>query len=335
MKTTQKKSLRVQEVLRLLRDKPRTIKELCERMKIEYNDASHRAILRDIQDLRDQDYSIEANNKRPQTYSLTREPPPTLRADEALAAHIALRLLFHHTSNPPQSYKNALEKILLTMPTEIQKIAQLSLPNNQGSNEKYFYFEKIARCWTERRVISFDYLAFSTTSQKARKNELEIYFVEVSRSNFEIYVIGRRINHPPYEVRTFMLSLMKGITPLDQHYEIPLDFDPQAFLSDAWGVIGNRESMLVRLRFDASVRRWLENRRFPGVIHHQTDENGHYILTIQIGVNNKGEPQELMPFIRGWGAKVEVLEPQELRQRWLKDAQEVIQRYAGDNHASL
>lgn len=327
MKATQKKSLRVQEVRELLRSKSRTIEEICERLKVSYNKASHRAILRDLEDLRAQGNSINADNKRPQTYSLIREAPPILRPDEALAAHVALRLLFHHSSNPPQSYKNALEKILLTMPPEMQKIAQLSLPNNQGSDEKYFYFEKIARCWTERRVISFDYLAFSTTSQQPRKNELEIYFVEVSRSNFEIYVIGRRINHPPFEIRTFMLSLMKSITPLDRHYEIPLDFDPRAFLSDAWGVIGNRESMLVRLRFDASVRRWLENRRFPGVIHHQTDENGHYILTIQIGVNNKGEPQELMPFIRGWGAKVEVLEPQGLRQRWLEDAREVVRRY--------
>ena len=333
MKATQKKTIRLQQVQKLLEAAPRTYQDLCNRLEIDHTPANIRALQRDLTDLTNQGFEITSQATRPEKFKITKSPPPRMKPDEALAAHIALRLLYHHSSNPPKSYQNALEKILLTMPPQMQEIAKQSMPNNQGTEEKFWQFEKIARCWTERRTISFDYLAFSTTSQQIRKNELEIYFVEISRSNFEIYVIGRRTNHPPYEVRTFMLSLMKGITPLNQHYEIPLEFDPQAFLSDAWGVIGNRESMLVRLKFDASVRRWLENRRFPGVKHRQTDEEGNYILTIEIGVNGKGEPQELMPFIRGWGAKVEVLEPQGLRLRWLEDAREVVQRYAKDSHA--
>ncbi len=329
MKVTRKKTLRVQEVLEMLRTKSRSIEEICQRLKIVHDKASHRAILRDFEDLRAQGNDIEADNKRPQTYTLTREALPQLKADEALVTHIALRLLFHHTSNPPQSYRNALEKITPQMPIELQKIAQLSLPNNQGTDEKFSQFEKIANCWTQRRAITFEYLALSSTSQKDRRNNLEIYLVEISRSNFEIYVIGRRTNHPPYEVRTYLLSLMQGVTPLNEQYSIPEDFDPQAYLSNAWGVIGDRKPIIVRLKFNASVRRWLEHRRLPGVLRLESDDDNNLIMTIQTGVNNAGIPVELMPFIRGWGANVEILEPLFLRELWLKEARDVIEKFGG------
>lgn len=330
MKSTQKKSWRVQEVLRLLQSKERTIKEICYLLQIDYTPAAHRAILRDLNDLRDQGHEIEPNDKRPLQYKLLASPPPRLQPEEALAVHVALRLLYHHSNNPPRSYLNALEKITAMLPNELRHIARRSMPNNLGSEKKFWEFEKIANSWIERRRIRFNYLALNTTSNQVRQTELEVYFVEVSRSNFEIYVIGRRVNHPPFEVRTFLLSLMQGVTPLNQNYQIPEDFDPQVYLSNAWGVIGDRDPMLVRLRFDAGVKRWLQGRRFPGVLDMSDDEQGNLLVTIQTGKNSKGEPQELIPWIRGWGAKVEVLEPQGLREIWLNDARAVIEKFGGE-----
>jgi CRISPR-associated endonuclease/helicase Cas3 len=329
VKATQKKSARLNTVLELLQTKPRTFEEICRRLELAYNATSIRKIQRDFEDLGAAGYSIESDEKRPATFTLTRQPPPPLKADEALVAHIALRLLYHHTSNPPNSYLNALEKITPQMPPELRELAQMSLPTNPNNEEKFSQLEKIARCWIERRAIRFSYLALNTTSNEVRHTELEIYFVEIARSNFEIYVIGRRTNHPPFEVRTFLLSLMKQVTRIEREYSIPPDFDPKAYLSNAWGVIGDRNPMLVRLKFDVSVRRWIENRRFPGVLNMTDDANGNLYLTIQTGKNNKGEPQELMPWIRGWGANVEVLEPPELRAKWLADARAIVQKYGG------
>ena len=328
MKATTKKSNRIGQVRELLVNAPRSYVDLCGRLGIEYSQANIRALQRDFDDLRADGCVVESDYKRPAKFCITRQPPPAMKPDEALAAHVALRLLYHHSSNPPQSYKNALEKIVLSMPPQMQEIAKHSLPDNHSNDEKFSQFEKVANCWTQRRAISFQYLALSSSSQQTRKTELEIYFVEISRSNFEIYVIGKRTNHPPFEVRTFMLSLMKGITPLGTHYEIPPEFNPQQFLSNAWGVIGDHNNpVIVRLKFHVSVRRWLEHRRFPGVLHSSSDEQNNLILTIQTGANNKGEPQEIMPWIRGWGANVEVLEPLSLRIKWLAEAREILRRY--------
>lgn len=328
-KRTWTKSARLNEVPRLLTDNPRSIQALCHRMNLEHNKANHRAILRDFDDLRAQGYGIEPDDQAIPEYRITSKPAPKMNPDEALAAHIALRLLYHHTSNPPRSYRNALEKIALTLPPDMQDVAAHSILTNQPGDQRLTEFEKIATCWNQHRRIAFDYLALTSRSGGTHRVELETYFVEISRTNFEIYVIGRRVNHPPFEVRTFLLALMKRVTPLSGVYVIPEDFDPQRYLSNAWGVIGDQHPVIVRLKFDASVRRWLEHRKLPGVIGRDNDEHNNLILTIKTGTNNDGKPVELMSWVRGWGANVEVLEPAVLRAQWLADARAVLERHGG------
>ncbi len=39
------------------------------------------------------------------------------------------------------------------------------------------------------------------------------------------------------------------------------------------------------------------------------------------------EPQEMLPWIRGWGADVEVIEPTELRDEMIREAKRLAKRY--------
>jgi CRISPR-associated endonuclease/helicase Cas3 len=324
------KSKRLTEVLRLLREKDRTVEELCQRIFDKHDPLKHRTILRDIKDLTLQGHLIDdPSPERQPKYHLVSSPAPAMQPAEALAAHVALRLLYHHTPNPPNSYINALEKISNTMPEDLRNITGHSLRPAKNTDKKFGNFEPIANCWTKRHAIAFEYLAMTTRSNTAHRVELEVYFVEASRSNFELYVIGRRCNHEPYEVRTYMMRLMKNVTDLKIPYQIPDDFDPRKYLSNAWGVIGDRNPIVVRLEFNKSVKRWLE-RDFPGVQKREDTENGNLILTIQTGANNDGNPVELMSWIRGWGANVQILEPKNLRELWLNDAREVIRLYESE-----
>jgi predicted DNA-binding transcriptional regulator YafY len=326
---TRKKSARMLEVLALLKVKPRTVKDLCTRLELPVEAAGRRAVLRDLDDLRDQGHEITASTEKIPTYTLRSSPPPRLSVNEALAAHVALRLMYHHTPQAPRSYLQALDKIEQFMSPEMRTISGHSILTELRSDPIFEPFDKIAQAWHEREAISFEYLSMNSRSGEWRRVELETYFVEVSRSNFEIYVIGRRVNFEPCIVRTFLMREMRGVTPLKRRYTIPEDFDPRKFLSNAWGVIGDYNPVTVRLKFDASVRRWLEKRKLPGVIAQETDEYDNLILTIRTGTNNDGKPQELMPFIRGWGANVEVLEPQHVREDWLREARAVIEKFGG------
>ena len=125
-KSTLKKAWRLVEVLRLLREKDRTTEELCLRIYGNHDPINHRKILRDIQDLQSQ-HTITSNTDRQPKYRLVKSLTPAMRPAEALAAHVALRLLYHHTPHPPQSYKNALEKITLTRGATTLKTESIAL----------------------------------------------------------------------------------------------------------------------------------------------------------------------------------------------------------------
>jgi predicted DNA-binding transcriptional regulator YafY len=324
---TWKKADRLNAVLEHLRTKPRTIKELLERLELNGSPKAqilnHRTLLRDIEDLETRGHTIKKSKARQPVYTLVASPAPALSPAEGMAVLIGLRLLTHHTHLPPRSYRHAFEKILLTLPSEMRTMVEHSFNHKESDEARFDAFEHVASCWHQKRVLKFDYLALNTTSGQRRSVELEPYGVEISRSNFEIYVIGRRRNHPPFEVRTFMMRLMKHVTPLSDTYEIPEDFDPRQYLSNAWGVIGDRNPIIVRLKFDSSVTRWLE-RNFPGERAREFDAAGNLIMTICTGRNNDGKPVELLPWIRGWADKCQVLEPLELRQQWLEDARAVV-----------
>jgi len=44
------------------------------------------------------------------------------------------------------------------------------------------------------------------------------------------------------------------------------------------------------------------------------------------------EPQEMMPWIRGWGADCEVIEPQSVRQKIIEETQSLYRLYKEEIH---
>lgn len=316
-----KKSNRMGEILELLKDgRARSVQELSRRFGV-----PPRSIQRDLKDLSKR-HSIQATDEPIPRYSVP-ITASSLTPVEALAAHAALRLLYHHNPDRPRSFQRALEKLASSLPQSVRHIAQHSVQIDEAPRSDDRALELVARAWVEQRVIAFDYIV-PGGSGKPRRNELEVLFVEVSRSNLELYVIGRRRNWQP-AIRTYRLALIENIVMLDESYMPEASFDPRRFLSNAWGVIGDANPITVKLRFNASVRAWLDPKRYPGVIERQGLADGDVILTIRTGTNSDGWPTELISWIRGWGPNVEVLEPARLRERWLSDAREVLYLYGG------
>ena len=60
-------------------------------------------------------------------------------------------------------------------------------------------------------------------------------------------------------------------------------------------------------------------------------------VDIRAGVDNSGLPRELMPWILGWGPRVEVLGPPQVRAHWIQQAREVVQKFGtpDDNAATM
>jgi predicted DNA-binding transcriptional regulator YafY len=147
------------------------------------------------------------------------------------------------------------------------------------------------------------------------------YFVEVSAAGQAVYAIGRI--EPQKEMRTFKIERVERIELLKDPYSIPRDFDPEKLLSQAWGIwFTEADPVVIKLRFSQRVaNRVRETRWHP---NEQVAEQPDGCLLWSAAI---AEPREMLPWIRGWGADVEVLEPAELREVMKEEIEKLIIAY--------
>jgi predicted DNA-binding transcriptional regulator YafY len=325
---TWKVSLRLIEMERLLRAKPRKTSELAE-----YFGWSQRQTQRHIKHNLSK-WQIE-HDPDSDSYWIVAPPRAQLNEVQALAAHAAVRMLYHHTPGYNAHYIETLNFLAQYLPPFAREIAQQTTTHLrqraddlQRAHDEGRTLEIVAQAWFQRRVLAFDYVS-PGGSGALRHKELQVYFIEVSKANLALYAIGyERSWHK--EVLTFKLARMQNVMLRSETFaEVPSDFSPQDFLANARGVIGDHQPIDVQLKFDGGLRSWFEENHFPGVIEQTTDLDGSLVFTIRTGTNKKGEPQELIPWIRGFGAKVEVLGPPAVRAAWLAEAEAITKRFGG------
>ncbi len=156
-----------------------------------------------------------------------------------------------------------------------------------------------------------------------------------------IYIIG----HDDWAkaIRTFKIERLERAEILDEPYEVPADFDPEAYLSTSWGIMTSQEMFEVVLRFSPTATGPVRERRWHPTQTIDLTPDGGCILRVRVS-----EPMEMQPWIRSWGAQVEVLAPDWLRERVADELRRASDRYwltpsddllnwidpAGDQHGS-
>ncbi|GEM46309.1 helix-turn-helix transcriptional regulator [Deinococcus cellulosilyticus] len=303
---------RLQKILELLRLKPRTCQELAERFN-----RSVRSIQRDIEVLKDDGEGIE---DLPGDRYFIPSLPSSLSAVEALAVYAAARLLYHHAPNSKRSYLTAMEKVSALLPENIRAQYLNSTPPLQDPRFSEGLLEDVSRAWKERRVLSFQYCA---PNKKPEERKLEVWFLEVSRVNLDIYAMGRDPDKDSF--RTFKLSRMQHTRLLQENYTIPPDFDPSKVLNHAWGVVGLSGGGLttIHLRFKPEAAYRIREGGYPSLHIEQELPDGGLEVSLQVGTDTDRFPLELISWVQSWGSRVEVLSPANLRERWLNEAREV------------
>ncbi len=185
--------------------------------------------------------------------------------------------------------------------------------------------EMVARALLEGRVLAFEYR--SGGSKNWRPKELLVYFLEANRANLGLYAIGyERTYHRA--VLTFKLSRMRHARLLEETYEIPPDFDPNAYLRRAWGVVGVRDrGVEVRLRFAPEAAWRVLEGDYPGLHLEGELPDGSVLARLEAAPFKDGVPYEALAWIQSFGPRVEVLGPPELRHRWLEEARRLLELY--------
>jgi predicted DNA-binding transcriptional regulator YafY len=127
------------------------------------------------------------------------------------------------------------------------------------------------------------------------------------------------------EMRTFKLERIESVKPTEEHFEKPVDFDVDDYTSKAWGIWNNRnrESVPIVLRFSSAVADRVQETVWHDSQRLEPLPGGGVMFRASVG-----EPLEMYPWIRGWGADVEILEPAKLRERFRKEVVRLREMYA-------
>ena len=147
------------------------------------------------------------------------------------------------------------------------------------------------------------------------------YFIEPYAIGQSTHVIGAK--EPDGKLRTFKIERIEKVDLLSEHYVLPADFSPQELLEDAWGIWFTEEEPLeVVLRFSPAVAGRVKESRWHRSQEIKELENGFLEWRARVSTW-----KEMLPWIRGWGAEVEVIGPLDLREEIAQEASRMAELY--------
>ncbi|WP_189074278.1 helix-turn-helix transcriptional regulator [Deinococcus sedimenti] len=314
------KSHRLTALLAELQARPQSTAQLAERFGI-----GQRSVQRDLEALRRMGHPV--HEQTPGQYVIPRSGT-LLRPTEVLAAYTALRLAHHHSPALGGHYRQALTTLSLALPERVRHTLNASLRGGGGTMFTDRQMEVIGSAWLDGQVLHFDHREGNGILRTGV--ELCVYFVEISRTNLAPFVIG--LNRATDRVEMFKLARMTNLHLLAERYDPDPGFDPQAYLSDAWGVIGSEQGVTVTVRFDPEAAYRVLEGGFPQATLIRGD--GFVDIEFYAGVDETGLPRDLMPFLLSWGARAEVLTPLDVRAAWLAEMRDALARFGGASLAA-
>lgn len=247
-----------------------------------------------------------------------------LSHNEVLALYLAARLLSRHSDEHNPHVVTALEKLGDALRNRSPLIARhieqaAAAVRARRTRPTYIHvLEILTQGWAEGHKVL---LRYQKKGEPVSERLFAPYFIEPSGIGYACYVIGR--DELRGAIRTLKVERITEAELTAESFSIPADFDPQQLLANAWGVIWRDEGAVeVILRFDASVV-W----RIKESVWHHTQRvadlpDGSCLFTVLVG-----STMEMKPWIRQWGAAVEVLAPAELRAELVEEVRTMVRTY--------
>lgn len=308
MKRVENKTMRLSQIEALLCDHPEGLPqaEIARRLGV------HRStILRNLADIRGPIYEDEGRIFIDRENYLIHL---SLTLHEALAIHLAGRFMATcmdrrnpHVASSLRKLSISLERIAPLISRFVHSSANTFDDASKREDPHYLQvLEKMTLAWAEKRMVNLWYR--SADSENIKEYCFSPLFIEVGAAGQAIYAIGQI--EPAKETRTFKIDRVERIELSREKYSIPHDFEPEQLLSQAWGIwFTEQKPIEVQLRFSPRVARRVRETRWHSTEHISDQADGYLLWRATIA-----EPREMLPWIRGWGADVEVLQPVELRQ---------------------
>ncbi len=311
------KAERLEELKRLYIQRAYTDIELAEKLGV-----SRETIFRDRKDLTG-DYPVEQDDEGrwhiPKTKLISEIK---LNLHEALTLYLAGRRTSRQTRFHQPHTVNAVEKLAATlrqpMTERLLKSAE-RLSSQEKNPGKVKIIETIAQAWVEQRKARIEYQALG--SDGLTRHVISPYLIEPSIWSDSVYVIARSDFNDQifaFKIDRILSAFLSGET-----YEIPESFNDEQLLKHAWGIwVGGKDPVTVKLRFSQAVTRRVKESIWHPLEKVEDTEDGGCLWSVDIA-----EWREMLPWIRGWGADCEALEPEGLRNEIVQHVRDLANQY--------
>lgn len=307
----QNKAERLEEMKRLYIQRAYTDAEMAERLGVDRT-----LIFRDRKDL-SLSYPIEKDEAG--RYHIPRTKLISeirLNLHEALALYLAGRRSGRQSHYQQPHVASAVEKLAATlrqpMTERLLRSADRLLTHEQAP-DRIAMMERLAQGWVEQRKIKIEYQP--PARDGITRHTLSPYLIEPSIWSDSVYVIG--LSDFNDHILAFKTERILNATLLGERFEIPPSFDEESLLKHAWGIWqGSHAPQTIQLHFSPAVSHRVRETQWHPLQELKLLEDGSSLWSIQIA-----EWREMLPWIRGWGAEVEVLAPKELREALIHEVQ--------------
>ena len=316
-------TIRTLRLLRLLENRRGwTYAELEEKLG-----CSTRTVMRDLQSLEVTGFPIvEAPDGREKRWSLHPDYrlsfPVPLSLTELLALQFARRLSGVFRDTPfHDSLESAYAKLSTLVPSEGVALLEACddvLATKPGPFKDYSRLQALIQAVTDAAVdrtsLDIRYHTFSRGEMTERR--LDPYRLFYFQGG--LYVIG--FDHLRSDIRIFALERILEWAAAEAKFERALDFDFDAHMQSALGIFRGEEAD-VRLRFHPSAAPFVKEREWHGTQVLETEDDGSVVLTMRVA-----DTLELRRWVLSFGAEVEVVAPESLRDEVRNEAQSILER---------
>jgi predicted DNA-binding transcriptional regulator YafY len=229
---------------------------------------------------------------------------------QAAQLYLMARRLARQTRRPNPHVVSVLKSLALILHQPLMDRLHQSadfIPQAADESEQTAVLEKLVACWVEQRKVRFRYRGLH--ARQPTVHLVSPYLLEPSLLGEGIYLVG--YSETMNKIVPFKIDRIEKAADTSQPIIPPESFDETEFIRNVWSIWdGEGELVTVKLRFrgETAVRRVQETIWHPNQAEPELLPNGDLIWTAQVA-----EWREMLPWIRGWGAQVEVLEPSTLR----------------------
>jgi len=248
-------------------------------------------------------------------------PPIRFTVSEALNIFLAARLMLSYSHRYDPNVDSTFSVLASVLPIPLREQVQKTLDwmRNLPKSEHYLsVLAKLAEAWTSRHRVRIVYRALEAETPK--EHLIEPYFIQPAAAGHSSYTIA--FSHRNGALLTFKIERIEDIEVTEDRYTIPADFDANEHFSYAWGIVADGEVKTMKLRFDRGIARIIEETTWHPSQVLRREKDGFLLMTLRVM-----DTVEFYSWILGWGARVEVLEPEELRREVLETAKEMVKAY--------